>query len=308
MKCKRMFRSWRKTSIESQESMEQSNKRQKVSAEKEECELTGVPIHKHTSIKIGETKVWAPGLLLFNKYFKHLSAAQPLTPAIVQQAKEKCGLQKDSPEFHAFVQAEIEDSSQDETSEEGMQDLNIQKFWLFYLSVLEKRLLSHLKLDHPATLSGQILKLYYHIILMLHCNIPDEAVACVNSLCKTLDTTIMGADFWEYNPILLTKTHYWAHQFVDDLLQDHSKRIRTTSYIPFSFYLSSMHHPFPPLPEVSESQVCDQQLAVRLARGELPEYDLNEWNSSGNWLMLSGGGVTNFNTTLGNYSINAISY
>ena len=305
-----MFRSWRKTSIESQESMEPGLKRQKTS-EKDECELTGVPIHKHTSIEFGHTKVWAPGLLLFNKYFTHLSSSLHLTPEILKEAKEKC-LEKDSPDFYQFVMSELTNEyllseEQAVKQESHMADLNIQKFWLLYLSVLEKRLLSHLKLDHPGTtLYTQILKLYYHLTLMLHSNIPEEAVACLNRLCKTLDTTLMGADFWEYNPILLTRTHIWAHQFVDDLLQDHSKRGKTP-YIAFTFYLSSAHHPFPGLPEISEEQVCDQQLALRLARGEISEYESEEWNSTGNWMVFAGVGNT-FQTTLGSYAINAITY
>lgn len=276
MKGKRMFRSWRKISVESQESMEQTNKRQKINTAHDECELTGVTIEKETSVKINSMHIWAPGLLLFSKYFKTVSLT--LLSPYLEEAKQKSKTEKTPTGFFNFVKSELE--REDDIQESPMNELNIQHFWLLYLGVLEQRLLAHLKLDNPSTLFKEILSLYYHLTLMLHCNIPEEAMACLNHLCKTLDDTLMGENFWEYNPILLTQAHVWAHKFSDDLLEDHSKRIKTL-HIAHSFYLAKSQHPKPDLQDISEEQVCDQQLALRLARGELStEYqEAVEWNT-----------------------------
>jgi hypothetical protein len=276
MKGKRMFRSWRKISVESQESMEHSNKRQKISTAHDECELTGLNIEKETSVKIDSMQFWAPGLLLFSKYFNTVSSTSLLP--YLEEAKEKSKTEKTPTGFFNFVKSELE--REDDIQETSLNELNIQQFWLLYLGILEQRLLSHLKLEHPSTLFKEILSLYYHLTLMLHCNIPEEAMACLNHLCKTLDETLMGESFWEFNPIHLTQAHVWAHKFCDDLLEDHSKRIKTT-HIAHSFFLAKSQHPLTGLQDISEEQVCDQQLALRLARGELSSdyQEAVEWNT-----------------------------
>jgi len=154
-------------------------------------------------------------------------------------------------------------------NESSMNDLNIQiqAFWLVYLDVLEKKLISHLKLDHPVCHSKEICQLFYHLTLMLHTHIPLEALASLNRLCKTLEVILEGDTFWEYNPIYLTEAHIWAHEFLDSLLKDHTPHGSfKKSHIALSFCLAQAQHPSPEFRTPSEVQVCDQQLAIRFTQ------------------------------------------
>ena len=181
-------------------------------------------------------------------------------------------------EFQEFIQDQYKERKKELPI---LLDLNVQRFWLLYTDHLILELLSHLKLDHPNSQTAQVLKIFYHGALQLHCYIPEEGLHVINKLSKTLDEALMGEDFWTFNPILLTQAHIWARSFLDDVLEDHTRNSKKAK-IARVFSLASSQHPFPPLKQLSEAQVCDQQLALRLARGEI---NIGEDNEDGQFYM-----------------------
>lgn len=328
-----MFRSWRKLSCETQESISSSSslnsmaepvtKKQKFNAS--ECALTGIKITSETSVQMGREKFWAPALLLFSKYFEFIGN-HSIRPFLAE-AREKSKECQDASPFKAFILTEISECRKDaeresekdaekevteikrgclespqvpatygvkvETGQSGavthpganahtgaMHELNIQHFWLIYLEILEKKLLEHLKLDAKLCLSSEICRLVYNLTLLLHTVIPVEALSSINRLCKTLDNILVGETFWEYNPILLTQVHIWAHEFLDSVFKDHAGPARK-HHIALSFVLAQAQHPFPEIIPLSEAQVCDQQLAIRLARNEHNEFE----EDAGAWTL-----------------------
>jgi len=276
MKGKRRFRSWRKLSSDTQESLSSVSinsmatehpvsKKQKTNASSE-CSITGIKLSSENFVQLGSEKIWAPMLILFSKYFSVLGAF-PLTASVLSEAQEKYRKDKEMYPFSNFIKEEIVLDGTLLTND-CMNELNIQNFWLVYLEVLEKRLVNHLKIDHPASHSKEICQLIYNLTLMLHTHIPSEALASLNRVCKTLDGLLLGDSFWEYNPIFLTETHIWAHEFFDSVFKDHSTGSVKKNHIAFSFPLAQAQHPFPEFRTPNETQVCDQQLAIRYTRYE----------------------------------------
>ncbi len=277
MKGKRRFRSWRKLSADSQESsgsstMEPMSKKQKTSnATQDECYVSGIKVTRDNSCIFGREYIYAPMVLLFSKYFSEMHSS-PLSEALLKEAEKKSEQEKSS--VWTFIKSELDQmvAPKVETREVEWSELNIQRFWFLYLDRLQDRLIEHLKLDTPNSSPKEILLLIYHGILMLHCSIPDEAIALLNTFCEVLNEKLMGEEFWEYNPILLTQSHVWVHDFYDDLSRDHIKHRTSVSskknHIAFSFSVAQLQHPMPEIKPLTESQVCDQQLAIRLARGD----------------------------------------
>lgn len=251
------------------------NKR-KLSEHEEVCYLTGIPITRKNSILLGNERVYGPALLVFSTFFSTLELV-PITTEHVEEAREKMKDAIDFP-FLKYFQDELlllESENVQKELVNAFSALNIQKFWFMYLERLEHKLMNHLKLDFETPLHYEILSLVYHGILTLHCYIPEEALSCLNVLCKRLNKEILGETFWTNNPILLTQCHVWAHDFYEDLFQDHSRSSKKNS-IALCFSLAKSQHPMPEIPHLTESQVCDQQLAIRLARGEYSE-QANSW-------------------------------
>jgi hypothetical protein len=283
MKGKRRFRSWRKMSSDTQESMsslsgnsmaseQPVSKKQKLNASAEECSLTGVKLSDENFIQLGNEKIWAPMLLLFSQYFSTIGSI-PLTAAELEEAHEKYKKDRIVYPFSTFVGEEISSKEiQLKNTSDSMNELNIQKFWLVYLDDLEKKLVAHLKLDSPVCHSREICQLFYNLTLMLHTHIPSEALSSLNKLCKNLDGILLGTTFWEYNPIHLTEAHIWAHEFLDSVFRDHSNSGLKKNHIALSFCLAQAQHPFPEFRTPSEIQVCDQQLAIRFTKYE-DEFD-----------------------------------
>jgi hypothetical protein len=241
--------------------MEPSLKKQKIN-DGQECALLGIKVTKQNSVSIGKENIWAPMLILFSTYFTALSSTNVITSSMIEEAKQKL-------ETYNDLQDLILKQSGKEKKESGMlADLNIQSFWLTYLEDLKNELFDNLKLDHTNPKIAQILKMFYHGVLQLCCFIPEEGLSIINELSKKLDETLLGEDFWLYNPILLTQCHVWAHTFLDDIMEDHSRSLRRIN-IAHSFSLATVNHPFPELKILTEAQVCDQQLAIRLVRGEI---------------------------------------
>lgn len=280
-------------------------KKQKVNAGYE-CAITGIKVTSETSVQIGRERIWAPALVLFSKYFSSLGN-QPLEPFLAEaQAKAK---EKDmtSP-FTNFVMSELQEVAVNQDTNDTMNELNIQRFWLLYLEVLEKKLLHSVKLDTTLSHTTEICRLFYNLSLLLHTLIPVEGLASINRLCKTLDEVLMGETFWEYNPILLTQVHIWAHEFLDSVFKDHAGPIKK-NHIALSLVLAQAQHPFPGLKVLSESQVCDQQLAIRLARNELDEFDEEPgiWSLNTTYAYTSGFLNTNYHIP-GAYAIAVPNY
>ena len=265
---------------------EPASKKQKINASSE-CAITGIKVTNETSVQIGKEKIWAPALLLFSKYFDAIGSHSIHSYLTEAQEKIKHSKVEESP-FTAFVLSESaasaeKSSDQSEVREQsGMDELNIQRFWLVYLEVLETKLLEHVKLDAGVCHSNEICRLIYNLTMLLHTMIPVEGLASLNRLCKTVDTVLMGETFWEYNPILLTQVHIWAHELLDSVFKDHSASAKK-HHIALSFALAQAQHPCPAIKVLTEAQVCDQQLAIRLARNELDEFDEDAgWGSYGN--------------------------
>jgi hypothetical protein len=252
--------------------MEPMSKKQKTSnASQDECCLSGLKVTKDNACTIGRDYIYAPMVLLFSKYFS-LIHSFPLSESLLKEARKKS--EQDKSSLWTFIKSELDLMVEPkiETREVEWSELNIQRFWLLYLDRLQEKLLDHLKLDTPNSNPKEILLLLYHGILMLHCSIPDEAISILNTLTEVLNEKLMGEEFWEYNPILLTQSHVWVHDFYDELSRDHIKHRASFSskknHIAFSFSVAQMQHPMPEIKPLTESQVCDQQLAIRLARGD----------------------------------------
>ena len=287
MKGKRRFRSWRKLSSDTQESFsslsgtsmaseQPASKKQKTNASaNHECSITGIKLSSENFIQCGTEKIWAPILLLFSNYFSAVGSFS-LTASVLAEAHEKFRKDKEIYPFSTFLKEGItaDDIPLMTNSNESMNELNIQNFLLIYLDVLEKKLTTHLKIDHARSLSKEICHLVYNLTLMLHTFIPSEALSSLNRLCKTLDEILLGETFWEYNPIHLTEAHIWAHEFLDSVFKDHSTHgSLKKNHIALSFCLAQAQHPLPEFRTPSEVQVSDQQLAIRFTRYENDEFD-----------------------------------
>ena len=244
--------------------MDPTVKRQKIN-DCHECALLGIKITPESSVTVGKENIWAPMVLVFSTYFDFFSSSLPVTEAMLSEAREKS--MTVSQDIQEFLMTLIKSGEKIE-EETTRADLNIQYFWLLFMEQLHSELLEHLKLDHPKALVSQILKVIYLGTLQLHCYLPEEGLHMINSLSRKIDELLMGEEFWAYNPILLTQSHIWCHALLDDLMEDHTRHVKR-SHIAHSFSLATLQHPFPELRALSEAQVCDQQLAVRMARGDL---------------------------------------
>ena len=326
MKGKRMFRSWRKMSSETQESISSGNsmasdqpalKKQKFNAStNSECSISGVKLSNENFVQCGTEKIWAPILLLFSKYFSAVGSF-PLTASVLAEANEKVSKDTEVYPFSRFIKEELtaKETPISTITNESMNELNIQNFLLIYLDLLETKLITHLKIDYANCLSKEICQLFYNLTLMLHTSIPSQALSSLNRLCKALDGILLGETFWEYNPIYLTEAHIWAHEFLDSVFKDHTTNgSMKKNHIALSFCLAQAQHPFPEFRTPNEIQVCDQQLAIRFTRFENDEFDEEPgvWSfhqtppTAASLLVTSNGFLSSPPITLGAYSVYGI--